>query len=104
MENAAINVRKEKYVKYILEQMVPYLVEVIVGEGPKIGVALIPQDFAVIATRNVRRIGAPILVNLWALKFQDLKKKPLSLCPQGPPSGQVTNGHRKFTLRARFFL
>jgi hypothetical protein len=92
VENAAINVRKEKNVKYILKQMVPYLVEVFVGKSPKIGIALVPQNFAEIATRNVGCIGAPILVNLLALKLQDLKKKSLRLLrPQRPPSGQVSN-------------
>ena len=81
--------------------MVPILVKVLVGKGG-VGVALVPQDFAVIATRNVGRIGALFLENLWALKLQDLKKKPLCLRRQGPPSGQVTNVHRKFTLKVIF--
>ena len=69
--------------------MVPYLVEVFVGKGPKnveraivgkgkVGVALVPQNFAEIVA-TVLEDGAPILVNLLALKFQDLKKKSLRL-------------------------
>ena len=79
----------------------PYLVEVFVGEGPfvlvegtlegtlvqrggvlgeeKDGIALVPQKFAEIAMRDVVEDGAQILVNLLALKFQDLKKKSLRL-------------------------
>ena len=79
-----------KNVKYILKQMVPYRVEVFVSKGSevveqvfvgqrKIGVALVPQNFAEIAIRDVVEDGAPILVNLLALKFQDLKKKSLRL-------------------------
>ena len=88
--------------------MVLILVKVLVGKGAEVfvggvGVAPIPQNLAVIATRNARRIGALFLVNLWALNLQDLKKKPLCLHPQGPPSGQVTNVHRKFTLKVSFF-
>lgn len=72
--------------------MVPYLVEVFVGKGGgtkdvervivgkgKVGIALVPQNFAVIAMKDVVEDGAPILVNLLALKFQDLKKKSLCL-------------------------
>ena len=82
--------------------MVPILVEVCVGKGPKIGVAWVPQNFAEIAMRDVLEDGAPILMNLLALKVQDLKKKLLRLlCPQRPPSGQVTS-HRKFTLKVSF--
>ena len=82
--------------------MVPILVEVCVGKGPKIGVAWVPQNFAEIAMRDVLEDGAPILMNLLALKVQDLKKKLLRLlCPQRPPSGQVTNSHRKLTFKVR---
>ena len=64
---------------------------VIVGKG-KVGVALVPQNFAEIAMKDVVEDGAPILVNLLALKFQDLKKKSLRLLyPQLLPSGQVSN-------------
>ena len=70
--------------------MVPYQIEVfvvkvpedvklvIVGKG-KVGVALLPQNFAEIAMKDVMEDGAPILVNLLVLKFQDLKKKSLRL-------------------------
>ena len=88
--------------------MVPYLVKVLVGNGPKIGVALVPQNFAEIAMRDVVEDGAPILVNLLALKLQDLKKKslllphlPHLLRPQGPLSGQVTSSHKKLTLKVK---
>ena len=73
--------------------MVPYLVKVFVGKGPnvvervivgqgKVGVALVPQNFAEIAMRDVVEDGAPILVNNQmgtALKFQGLMKKSFSL-------------------------
>ena len=76
--------------------MVPYLVEVFVGKGGGVGVGkvgnAIPQDFAEIAKKDVVEDGAPILVNLLALKFRDLKKKSLRLLhPQLLPSGQVSN-------------
>ena len=87
-----ISIRKSniRNVKYILKQMVPYRVEVFVSKDSevveqvfvgqrKIGVALVPQNFAEIAIRDVVEDGAPILVNLLALKFQDLKKKSLRL-------------------------
>ena len=78
----------------------PYLVEVFVAKGPfvlvegtlvgdpkrvgvlgeeKVGIALVPQKFAEIAMRDVVEDGAQILVNLLALKFQDLKKRSLRL-------------------------
>ena len=42
--------------------------------------------------KDVVEDGAPILVNLLALKFQDLKKKSLRLLhPQLLPSDQVSN-------------
>ena len=62
--------------------------------GPVI--VLVPQDFAKIASTSVEEVGAPILGNLLALKFQDLDKITLHLLPQRP--GQVINIHRKFTL------
>ena len=71
--------------------MVPYQAEVFVIKGRgtknvegdvvdkgKAGIAQV-QHFAEIAMKDVVEDGAPILVNLLALKFQDLKKKSLRL-------------------------
>ena len=66
-----MNVKKLEFVKSILRQMVPTLevLEVHVPQknlaGPEI--ALVPQDFAQIASTNVEEDGHPILVKLLAL-------------------------------------
>ena len=68
VENAAMNVKKLEFVKSILRQMVPTLevLEVLVPQknlaGPEI--ALVPQDFAQIASTNVEEDGPQILVKL----------------------------------------
>ena len=68
-----MNVKKLEFVKSILRQMVPTLevLEVLVPQknlaGPEI--ALVPQDFAQIASTNVEEDGHPILVKLLALDY-----------------------------------
>ena len=64
----AMNVRKMEFVKSILKQMVPIqeVLEVPAPQknlaGPEI--ALVPQDFAQIASTNVEEDGPQILVKL----------------------------------------
>ena len=66
-----MNVRKLEFVKSILRQMVPILVvlEDLVPQKNLAGreIALVPQDFAQIASTNVEEDGHPILVKLLAL-------------------------------------
>ena len=68
VENVAMNVKKLEFVKSILRQMVPTLevLEVLVPQknfaGPEI--ALVPQDFAQIASTNVEEDGPQILKKL----------------------------------------
>ena len=67
----AMNVRKMEFVKSILKQMVPIqeVLEVPVPQKSLAGreIALVPQDFAQIASTNVEEDGHPILVKLLAL-------------------------------------
>ena len=73
VENVAMNVKKLEFVKSILRQMVPTLevLEVLVPQknlaGPEI--ALVPQDFAQIASTNVEEDGPQILVKLFKKYF-----------------------------------
>ena len=71
VENVAMNVKKLGFVKSILRQMVPILevLEVLVPQKNLAGleIALVPQDFAQIASTNVEEDGHPILVKLLAL-------------------------------------
>ena len=66
-----MNVKKLEFVKSILRQMVPTLevLEVLVPQKNLAGleIALVPQDFAQIASTNVEEDGHPILVKLLAL-------------------------------------
>ena len=68
VENAAMNVKKLEFVKSILRQMVPTLevLEVRVPQKNLAGleIALVPQDFAQIASTNVEEDGPQILVKL----------------------------------------
>ena len=69
VKNAAMNVKKLEFVKSILRQMVPTLevLEVRVPQknlaGPEI--ALVPQDFAQIASTNVEEDGTQFLVKMY---------------------------------------
>ena len=68
-----MNVKKLEFVKSILRQMVPILevLEVRVHQKNLAGqeIALVPQDFAQIASTNVEEDGQPILVKLLALDY-----------------------------------
>ena len=68
VENVAMNVKKLEFVKSILRQMVPTLevLEVLVPQKNLAGleIALVPQDFAQIASTNVEEDGPQILVKL----------------------------------------
>jgi len=63
-----MNVKKLEFVKSILKQMVPILevLKVLVPQKNLTGreIALVPQDFAQIASTNVKENGPQILVKL----------------------------------------
>ena len=65
----AMNVRKMEFVKSILKQMVPIqeVLEVPVPQKNLAGreIALVPQDFAQIASTNVEEDGTQILVKMF---------------------------------------
>ena len=69
VENVAMNVKKLEFVKSILRQMVPILelLKVRVPQknlaGPEI--ALVPQDFAQIASTNVEEDGTHFLLKMF---------------------------------------
>ena len=69
VENAAMNAKKLEFVKSILRQMVPTLevLEVRVPQKNLAGleIALVPQDFAQIASTNVEEDGPQILVKMF---------------------------------------
>jgi hypothetical protein len=75
VENAAMNVKKLEFVKSILRQMVPTLevLEVHVPQKNLAGqeIALVPQDFAQIASTNVEEDGTHFLLKMF--------NKPLSI-------------------------
>ena len=66
-----MNVRKMEFVKSILKQMVPIqeVLEVLVPQKNLAGleIALVPQDFAQIASTNVEEDGIELLLKLLAL-------------------------------------
>ena len=75
-----MNVRKMEFVKSILKQMVPIqeVLEVLVPQKNLAGreIALVPQDFAQIASPDVEENGTGhLLVKLLALEYLILKTK-----------------------------